>query len=262
MGVNEKGLAIVNSTSKDLPSAPAGYTNGALMRKALGYFATVQEFEDFLIATNTTGRKTQANFGLIDSTGAAVIFETSGKQYWKFNAANELQAPHSYIIRTNFSLTGGGSLGVERYRRTQDLMEQLYSENKLNYASIIRYHFRDFSDAQNQPVNIPFNSKWDELFPFGYINTSYSVCRYISISASVIRGVHSTEHPYLSTLWTALGQPACALTLPYWPVGNSAEESRGGSIAPLYKLSESIKSFLFDYPGNRDYLEWIRESVC
>jgi hypothetical protein len=175
MGVNEKGLAIVNSTAKDLTAAGSGYSNGTLMRAALGYCNTVSEFEDLLIETNETGRKTRANFALIDSTGAAVIYETSGREFWKFDADNSAQAQDGYLIRTNFSFTGKGNTGIERFRRTESLIKDLRRSNNLNYESIIKYHLRDFSDAQSDPLTIPFMNRWGANKPFGYVYSNYSV---------------------------------------------------------------------------------------
>jgi hypothetical protein len=79
VGVNEKGFAILNSAIGDLPGG-SGPGNGYVMTIALGTCATVAEFEHFLDSTNVTGRSTRANFGVLDSTGAAKIIETGGKQ--------------------------------------------------------------------------------------------------------------------------------------------------------------------------------------
>ncbi|MFC2102804.1 T9SS type A sorting domain-containing protein [Bacteroidota bacterium] len=247
MGVNEKGLAIVNSTSKDLPAGISGYSNGTLMRVALGYCGSVQEFENLLFETNETGRKTQANFALIDSTGAAVIYETSGNAFSKFDADNSRQAPNGYIIRTNFSLTGGGSEGIQRYNRSVSLIEQLYFSYDLNYESIIKHHLRDLSDEQSNPVEIPYMNRWASNKPFGYINSTYSVCRSKSISASIFSGVLEFEPANHTTMWTTIGQPATTITLPFWPVGETPALTRGDYIAPVYQAANEIKSYLFDY---------------
>lgn len=98
MGVNNKGFAILNSYSPDLPGGSTGYGNGSIMRYALGTCATVADFEELLTTTNQTGRTTQANFGVIDATGAAAIYETSGTQYWKYDANNIAQAPNGYVL--------------------------------------------------------------------------------------------------------------------------------------------------------------------
>jgi len=255
MGVNTKGLAIVNSTAKDLPATDHGYSNGTLMRAALGYCSTVSEFEDLLIETNETGRKTRANFALIDSTGAAVIYETSGREFWKFDADNLIQAPDGYLIRTNFSFTGKGNTGIERFRRTESLIKDLHRSNNLNYESIIKYHLRDFSDALSDPLTIPFMNRWGADKPFGYIYSNFSVCRYISVSASIFRGVYPSEPANHTTMWTALGQSAGTIALPYWPVGKTPALARGNEIAPLNQVADDIKAYLFDDVTNKNYFD-------
>ena len=255
MGVNAKGLAIVNSTAKDLIAAGSGYSNGTLMRAAIGYCSTVSEFEDLLIETNEIGRKTRANFALIDSTGAAVIYETSGREFWKFDADNLNQAPDGYLIRTNFSFTGKGNTGIERFRRTESLIKDLYRRNNLNYESIIKYHLRDFSDAQSNPLTFPFMDRWEANKPFGYIYSNYSVCRNISVSASIFRGVFPSEPANHTTMWTALGQPAGTIALPYWPVGETPSLAQGNEVAPLNQVADEIKAYIFDDVTDKNYLD-------
>jgi hypothetical protein len=255
MGVNEKGLAIVNSTAKDLPATNHGYSNGTLMRTVLGYCSTVREFEELLIETNETGRRTRANFGLIDSIGEAVIFETSGRDYWKFDANNSRQTPHGYILRTNFSKTGGGTTGIERFRRTESLIKDLHQNNVLSYEGIIKSHLRDFSDLQSNQIAIPYMDRWEDGKQFGYVQSNYSACRYISISASIFRGAFPSEPAYLTTMWATLGQTAGTIALPFWPVGETPSLARGEIIAPLHQVAKDIKLYLFDDLINKSYLD-------
>ncbi len=251
MGLNEHGFAIVNALSSDLKAGSSGPSNGAFMRDVLGNCRTVSEFRHYLDSTNLTGRKTHANFGVIDSTGAASIFETSGNQYWEFNAD---QSPHGYVVRTNFSMTGGGSTGIERYDRSMDLLAEFYTGDSLNVKSILRYQMRDFSDFNGDPVSVPYQGQWSQGIPYGYINTSKSICRYSSVSAVVIHGVLPSEPAGLSTFWAILGQPASTIALPYWPVVNTPPEADGTPTAPLSDISRLIRSNLFSFPGNNTYI--------
>ncbi|UCE07045.1 MAG: T9SS type A sorting domain-containing protein [bacterium] len=255
MGVNEKGFAILNSLSSDLPGGSSGLDNGSLMRYALGICVTVADFEHLLDNTNVTGRYTRANFGVIDTTGEAAIFETSGNQYWKFDANNNIQAPNGYLLRTNFAINGGGNSGIERYKRTSSLIADFYAGDSLNYQSIIRFQMRDFSDSNSNPVSVPFPYQWQSDRPFGYIYCYLSICRSTSVSAAVIQGVLQAESAKLSTMWTILGQPASAIAVPYWPVGNTPSEADGNSTAPLCDIAKQIKSHLFDYDENSHYID-------
>ncbi len=251
MGLNEHGFAIVNALSSDLPKGSSGPSNGAFMRDVLGNCKTVSAFRHYLDSTNRTGRETRANFGVIDSTGEAAIFETSGNQYWEFNADD---SPNGYVIRTNFSMTGGGSTGIERYHRSQALLASFYAGDSLNVKSILRYQMRDFSDFNSNPVSVPYKHQWAPGIPYGYINTLKSICRNSTVSAAVIHGVLPAELAGLSTFWAILGQPATSIAVPYWPVTTPPSEADGENIAPLSDVSHQIRSQLFDFPGGDEYI--------
>ena len=255
MGVNEKGFAILNSFSGDLSAAGSGLTNGLLMKTVLGVCATVADFQHFLDSTNVRGRKTQANFGVIDATGAAAIFETGGTFYRKFDAADSAQVPSGALVRTNFSVTGGGDSGIERYNRSKKLIGDFVSGDSLTFRTIMRYQMRDFSDFDSEPVPVPFPRRWKSDRPFGYIYTGVSICRSSSVSAAVIHGVLPGEDPRFTTMWAILGQPASSIAVPYWPVAETPPESNGNSTAPLCDEANKIKSLLFDYLPNTAYID-------
>jgi hypothetical protein len=253
--VNERGFAIVNSASTDLPSAGSGETNGLLMKLALGRCATVAEFEAYLAETNGN-RSTQANFAVIDTTGAAAIFETSGFEFWKYDANNPTDAPNGYIVKTNFAHHGDGSGGgYERYYRTAKLIEDFYTGDSLNHRSILRTQMRDFSDFNSDPVSVPFQQQWISTRPYGYIYTGVSICRSSTVSTAVIHGVLPYEPAFLSTMWTILGQPASSIAVPYWPVGLTPLTANGVSTAPLADKANEIKALLFDYSENTNYID-------
>lgn len=243
MGVNEYGFAILNSLVYDLTGG-SGPGNATVMSHALGNCVTVDDFQDYLDATNITGRSTTANFAVLDSNGNAAIFEVAGDEYWKFDAED---APDGYIIRTNFSIHGGGDEGMDRYIRSSELVEGFYAGDSLNYRSLIRYHMRDFSDAASQPYPVPFLGQIFPTLPYGYFPTQYSICRNTSVSSSVIRGLLSGENAELSTLWAMLGHPAAAITVPYWPVGETPSVSNSTPTAPLCDIALDIKDLLFDF---------------
>lgn len=251
MGINEHGFSIVNANISDLPTNSSGLGNGGLMGHALGNCRTVAEFMHFLDSTNRTGRSTHANYGVIDSAGAAAIFETGGNTYYKYDAA---EVPEGYIVRTNFSLKGGGTGGIERYRRTSELIEMFASGDSLNHKSILRYQMRDFSDEYSEPVDVPFNDTWGNGKPFGYIYCEKSICRPSSVSATVIHGVKPSEYAGLTTMWTILGQPASTIAIPYWAVGNTPLEADGAVTSSLCDKAAIIRSLLFDYDPDGDYI--------
>ena len=262
-GVNEKGFAIMNSTSSDLSAASSGMSNGEVMEYALKNCATIDEFEQFLQSTNSSGRRTATNLGVIDSTGAAAIFETAGEQFWKFDASDSLFAPEGYVLRTNFAFNGSAKYGlknsiysIQRYRRQVTLINEFYSGDSLNYKSILRTQMRDFSNDNSEPVDVPFQGYWPSSNRYGYIDCYKSICRSTSVSATVIQGVLPNERAILSTMWAMLGQPAAAITVPYWPVGKTPTAAYNSSkTAPLCDMALNIKAYLFDYPADDDYID-------
>jgi hypothetical protein len=262
MGVNEKGFAILNSKSSDLPSGSSGMVNESLMGFALGNCITVEEFERILDSTNVSGRQTHGNFGVIDSTGGAAIFETAGYEYWKFDANDSTVAPDGYVLRTNFAFNGDAKNGlndgiysIERYRRTTKLIGDFYVSGSLSYKSILRTQMRDFSDSYSNPIPIPYPRKWQSNRPYGYIRCDFSICRSTSVSAAVIQGVSPHETAKLSTMWTMLGQPASSIVVPYWPVGTTPKEAHGNSTALLCDIANQIREQLFDYAENTNYID-------
>ncbi|MCF8398398.1 MAG: C45 family peptidase, partial [Bacteroidales bacterium] len=182
MGVNEYGFAILNSLTYDLTGG-SGPGNGTVMRYALGNCVTIDDFQDYLDSTNITGRNTRANFAVIDSNSNAAIFEVGGNEYWKFNAEDE---PDGYIIRTNFTVNGSGSTGIQRYNRSSALISDFYAGDSLNYRSLLRHQMRDFSDYNSQPYPVPLLEKLYPWANWGYFPTNYALCNNISVSASVI----------------------------------------------------------------------------
>ena len=262
MGVNEKGFAILNSASSDLSGGSSGPGNGTTMRLALGNCATLTDFEHWLDSTNVTGRQTQANFAVLDSTGAAAIFETAGNQYWKFDANDSTVAPDGYVLRTNFAFNGGAKYGlndgiysIERYRRTTKLVGDFFAGDSLNYKSILRTQMRDFSKSNGEPVPVPYPRKWLSYRPYGYIYCFKSICRSTSAAAAVIQGVLPGKPAKFSTMWTILGQPASGIAVPYWCIAPAPSLADGYPTAPLCDIAKKIKGLLFDYADNTNYID-------
>ncbi len=253
MGLNECGFAILNSDSGDLPGMGRGLDNASIQSYALGTCATVEEFETLLIRTNATGRDTHANLAVMDSTGRAAIFETSGNEYWKYEAGDPRVAPEGYVLRTNFAVNGGGQGGMERYRRTMALTPELQANGGISHIDILRTKMRDFSDDQSQPINIPFDGSIFDA-PTGYIPTRVSICRSSTVSAAVFHGVRPGEPAISSTMWTMLGQPATSITVPYWVVGEVPPEVDGPRTAPLCDEANRIRALLF---GEGEYRSFI-----
>ncbi len=113
VGVNSAGFAVMNTASYNLAPDTAKFVDqeGFIMAQALGRCRTLADFES-LLDSLPRPLGVQANFGVIDSTGAGAYYETDDFSYKKY----DLRAD-SMLIRTNFSIGGtcGDGLGRERY---------------------------------------------------------------------------------------------------------------------------------------------------
>ena len=242
MGLNEKGFAIINTLSSDLGSDAA--ENGKVMTHALGTCGSVDDFEAYLKQTNVAGRKTATNYGTIDANGGAAFFETAANQYWRYDAKDTADG---YIVKTNFAIHGGGSGGIERYKRSQLLMKDFFASDRIDWKEIERIQVRDFSDKSGTPLSVPFSGNYAGQ-EAGYIPTDYAICRNVTVSFAAIQGVLKGEPPVLSTMWTILGQPATGITVPYWPVGATPAEANGPKTAPLCDAANDIRARIFPSP--------------
>lgn len=243
MGVNERGFAIVNANSLDLPGTGSS-GNGAFMRGALAHCATVADFERLLDSTNETGRRTQAHFAAIDSTGAAALYEAGGFAYWKFDAAG---APGGFVIRTNFAVNGGGTVGLARRRRSEAIIGGLRLSGALSARGIVTAQLRDFADAAGNPYAVPFPYRPYDGVPFGHIPTASSICGKTSVSAAVFQGVRPGEPAVLTTMWTLLGFPAATAAVPFWPAGPAPAAAAGNPTAPLCDEARRLHRWLYAF---------------
>lgn len=233
MGVNSAGLAIENSVSYDLEGSSAE-DNGVFMKLVLQSCATVAEFERLLQETNADGRRTKANFGVIDATGAAAIFETGNHTFAKYDANDPATAPSGFIVRTNFAFIGDGSGGGhERYCRALELIGNGIAAGEMSHEYLLRRVARDLRNDRVDPYPLPYEGS-QEGHPAGYIRTYYSINRYFTRSCAVFHGVRSGEDPRLSTMWVVLGEPACGVAVPLWVhAGGAPPETDGALTAPL-----------------------------
>ncbi|NJD19227.1 MAG: hypothetical protein FIA95_08115 [Gemmatimonadetes bacterium] len=258
MGVNGKGFAIINTVSSDLAPARSeapetaaersGLGNGTLMARALGECATVEEFEALLNATNTAGRQTATNYGVIDATGAAAFFETAPDRYWRYDAAN---TEKGYILRTNFAINGVRKnvherpYSMDRYLQTDQLVRGFFLTDRIDFKEIVKYQIRSFGDADGNLVPLPITGSYDG-HPRGYYPHTSSINRASSVSFAVIQGVLAGEDARLSTMWALVGQPSTGIVVPYWPVGATPAEADGPKTAPLNDVANRIKKELYE----------------
>ncbi|WP_203329025.1 carcinine hydrolase/isopenicillin-N N-acyltransferase family protein [Candidatus Laterigemmans baculatus] len=266
MGVNEQGFCIENSLSRDLTERGVkGKGNGGFMRQALLTCATVEDFEELLRSTNGR-RSTNANFGVIDAQGGAVLFETSGSEFRRFDANDPLVAPDGYVVRSNFSATAQGE-GFDfspsavgelysggRYLRGCRLMDEgLASESGLTVRYLLQECCRDLADADGKPLFGPPANHFDSLPR--EIDTASTISRRTSVSAAVFHGVRPGEDPRCTTMWVLLGEPLFSLAVPCWAsVEGVAEELDGEEVSPLCSTVRELRQVNYRSVGGDEHL--------
>jgi hypothetical protein len=251
LGVNEHGFGILNANVEDLAPEKATRANGGFMRDALGACLSVAEFVALLESTNGD-RDTHGNFGVVDSTGAAFMFEVTPDTFWSYDAD---AAPPGFIVRTNFAChdTAGtgidGLPGEERFVRAQNYLTELAAGDSLSGENLLRYHARDFSDWAGRPIAVPCHACGAPDSLYGFIETFFSICSNTTVCSGLIEGVApppaDAEPAWLSTLWVQLGQPACTLASPYWPLGATPAVADGDTTAPLCDLAGAVRGVVF-----------------
>ncbi len=215
MGANEAGFAIVNSFSADLTEGNGNFNNGNLIRNALAAVGSVDEFEQYISLVHDifSDLELRGNFAVFDAQGASKMFEISNSNFWVYDTDD---VENNTIIRTNFSINGGGTSGMERYFRANTIVNNLISEDELTSQNIINEILRDITDINGTEVQLPYS--FGDLTPI--VNTSNSICRDRSISAIIIEGVPPGVNPKFTTLWLAMGNPLTSVLFPVFPFMN------------------------------------------
>jgi len=245
MGINEAGFAILNALASFNAEGSGRMGNGDTMKWALAHYATTEQFEAFLDSTNITGRETHANMGVIDSTGAAIMYEISENNYWKFDTED---TEEGFVVRGNFAFNGGGTTS-STYERSNEIIHQLISENNLNCKSVLHKQIREFCTNDAEHIPVPFAGNWNAGIPYGYIPIQ-GISNSGNYSAVVIEGNLPNEPAYFTTMWTLLGQPTAAIAVPCYAVGAPPQETNHNGVAPLFTASQNIKSILCDYSSS------------
>ncbi len=263
MGVNEVGFCIENSLSRDLTEKGfKGPGNGSFMLRALQTCATVAEFERLLTETNGH-RATNANFGVIDASGGAVLFETSPSSFQKFDANDPEVAPKGYVIRSNFAYTGTPDVDPsdpaqvsqiyagERYLRGCQLIETALANRGVSARYLMQRTTRDLADANGMPVTGSINGT-DGPLP-ERLDTASTISRRTSVSAAVFHGVKPGEDPRLTTMWVMMGEPAFTIAVPCWTAtGDVAAPLLGEKTSPLCDAARALRDAFYEEPTNEE----------
>ncbi len=232
-GANAAGFCIMNSVSRDLPQgSDKGPANGGFMKLALQRCASVEEFVALLEATNRTGRRTRANFGVIDAAGGAAFFETSHRAYRRFDAED---AASGVLVRTNFATTANGERGRERFARATELCKAPPG-GKLDHVFLLQRFCRD--------LEAPPGAQTGEGDRRDVRETLH---RQTTVAAMVFHGVRKGEPAAATTMWAILGQPLFSVAVPCFPAAGGVSPTLAGAPrSPLCDLALELQGAFYD----------------
>lgn len=233
-GANAAGFCIMNSVSRDLSGdRKKGPGNGTFMQQALRQCATVADFEALLHETDQTGRRTRANFGVIDRAGGAAVFETGHTSFTRFDAD---QQKSGILVRTNFATTAKGDRGKERFARATALCSKLPAGRRLDHRYLLQQFCRDL-----QPPPSAQSGAADRQ------DVRETIHRQTTVAAMVFHGVKPDEEARWTTMWALLGQPLFTLAVPCWPAaGGVAAEVAGAPNSPLCDEALQLMARFYD----------------
>ena len=152
-GINEKGLGVISTATKNLPEAtPEEYKactlsrmSGGVMWNALRKCATIDELEELLKKTKRS-RRSHSNFGVGDASGAVAYFEVWDLGYRRYDVSTS--GNDGFDVRSNFSHAGDPRKIGSSKRRYDLIMKEMkeMTEYKGNFTP---QNFIDYSRSYN-----------------------------------------------------------------------------------------------------------------
>ena len=270
MGTNSAGFALMNTQSYNLVDVKdgeeRGAANGRIIYRALEVCATVEDFCHFL-DTISKPSYIEANLGVIDAKGGAVMFEVDYQKYIMYDANNPKDAPYGYVARTNFSFAGkvNEGAGYVRYMEADQVLMKASATGSITPQFIFNDLSRSFRnrmldiDLRSGAYNRPQASGW--FVDQDFIPRSSTSC------SVVVQGVKPGEKAELTTMWTLLGYSPTGIAIPLWVKG--ADKllpelvcfNKECKAAPLSDWSLRLADRVFSYKqgmGTGRYLNWER----
>jgi len=248
-GSNSAGFSIMNSASYNLnmnDGVKLKDREGVVMKKALQECATLADFEK-LLDNWEKPMGVEANFGVIDAFGGAAYYETSNYSWKKFDATDDNTAPHGYLIRTNYSVSGseGDGYGYIRYKTADELFTMADNGAALTSEFIIQSVSRCLKHSLTGIDLAKSSSEFVHFEDF--------IPRYSSVSTMVVEGLKEGEPVELTTIWSVLGFQLTSVAIPMWvAAGPNLPEilvANKSGVAPLCDMSLKVKESCF--PINR-----------
>ena len=266
IGTNSAGFALMNTQSYNLvdmddDEEERGAANGRVIYRALEVCATVDDFRHFL-DTIAKPSMIEANFGVIDAQGGALMVEVDYYAYKVYDANDPAVAPAGYVARTNFSVSGthGIGAGVVRYQEAERLLGPMAGNRQVTPQRIFGEVARSFHncvldiDLKQPPFTGAGASGW--FVDQDFIPRSSTSC------SVVVQGVKPGERAELTTMWTVLGYPPTGVAVPLWvdealPAMAKMDATLGTSPLSYWSLRLEERVFrLHAGMGSGRYMHW------
>lgn len=210
-GFNSEGFAIMNTASYNIKddNVPEKKMDkeGLVMTKALRTCVTVDDFAR-LLDRLPRPMGVEANFGVIDATGAGAYFETNNDSYIRINLED---SPEHMLVRTNYSHMGrpDEGFGFIREANALHLLAPAAEKKEVTPEFLTETVSRSFYHSL-------LGKDMAEGVEDGWIIDQDFIPRYKSCATIVIEGCVPLEKGKSQpsgkdyVMWTGLGYPPCA----------------------------------------------------
>ncbi len=249
-GMNDAGFAVMNTASYNIKddTVPEREMDreGYVMTIALRSCRTVDDFAR-LLDSLPRPMGVEANFGVIDASGAGAFFETNNDSYVRFDLAD---APDGILIRTNYSHLGrpGEGYGYVREADAETLLAPYVETRAVTPEVLTEDVSRSFYHALYGRDMLQDPDRWliDQDF----------IPRYKSTATIVIEGCEPASGPLSPedvaaqyVMWTGLGYPPVAEMVPVWCAPDGVDPGlRGtgpGGTSPMGNLARQRRDEVF-----------------
>lgn len=232
IGMNDVGFAVMNTASYNIKDDKVPNSKmdreGYVMAIALASCKTVDDFEE-LLKKLPRPMGVEANFGVIDATGAGAYFETNNHSFVRYNLEDE---EDGVLVRTNYSHSGrpNEGYGFVREANAEHLLEPYIKNKAVTPEVLTEVLSRSFYHDVMKRDYVAEGEKWvvDQDF----------IPRFTSTATIVIEGCKPVEDiddikpfdlkdEYI--MWTGMGYPPCSEIIPVWCMPDGVDEQLRGT---------------------------------
>lgn len=235
-GFNSEGFAIMNTASYNIKddNVPEKEMDreGFLMHRALRCCTSVDDFER-LLQQLPRPMGVEANFGVIDASGAGAYFETNNDSYIRINLSD---SPDGYLVRTNYSHCGRPEegFGFIREANAEHLLKEAAASKSITPELLTESLSRSFYHSL-------MGRDMAEGLEAGWIIDQDFIPRYKSCATIVIEGaLPGSKGAEDYVMWTGLGYPPCADIYPVTPGPDGVDPDLRGTQANGHSRASDI----------------------